>query len=302
MSDIRKETFENGLVMITFIEQLRGESYHEIGIDEAAFHQDRVLVQIIDSVIGPRLLGSLWMIGTPGPVPKGRFYELTRRGTKLARLWSERDEHPGWRGCSLHKWTVASAIEKTRDRPIKDLLEIYEAQKQEILDKQWGPDNPARRRELDGEWAADATAQVYSYRIHNEAGELWNQWDPPREGPLGIARLPLGPGGVPFKFWCHVISMDPGWSDPTALNAFSFAIDDPTMKIYHRLCIEKKELYSQKIATILLGAGLDKEKPAGVIGAIGSWPSSMVKPPHTISWVTISRTRPCHFSGAPITT
>lgn len=259
-----------------YLDQFRGESYHEIGIDEAAFHADRILIAILDSIIGPRLLGSLWLIGTPGDIPKGRFYELTRRGAKLSRLYSERAEHPGFRGCSLHKWTLASAIEKTRDRPIAELLEIYEAQQQEILDKQWSPENPVRRKELDGEWAASGSANVYTYRIHDENGALWNQWDPPRDGPMQIARLPLGPGGVPFTYWCHILAMDPGWSDPTALNLFSFAIDDPTMKIYHRLCIEKTGLYSQKIAHIILGIELNKEKPGGIIGAIGQWPSGMI--------------------------
>jgi len=256
------------------IQKLRGDTYHEVGIDEAAIHPDAILRTLIDEVFGPRLVGSLWLIGTAGKVLKGLWYELTRRGAELSRSWKERDQHPGWKGWWLFRWTLRSAIEKTRDRPIPALLELYETQQRER--DRLGPNHPTVRREQDAEWASDDTMNVYhEYKIHHpETGELWNQWDPPREGPFGIARLP-----DTFTDWVNVIAIDPGYTDPTAINVFATSPSDPSLTIYHRLCFEKTGMYAQTIAHVLLGPELDVEKPAGVIGAIGSWPNAMVADP-----------------------
>jgi hypothetical protein len=255
-----------------YVEALRGDSYHEVGIDEAAIHPDKMLQNLIRAILGPRLLGALWLIGTPGDRLKGLFYDVTRRGSKLSRLWRERDEHPGWKGWSLHKWSLKSAIDGTRERPIPVLVQLYQIQQDEIATQGLSDENPIKRREYDGEWAADDTINVYTYRIHHpETGALWNQWDPPREGPYKIARLPEG-----FTEWAHVLILDLGFTDPTAINLFSFAYDDPSRTIYHRWCSEQKGMYAQSIAHKLIGEALNHEKPGGIIGAIGEWPNGMV--------------------------
>lgn len=253
-----------------YVEALRGESYHEVGIDEAAIHSDALLTNLIRSIIGPRLLGALWLIGTPGRILKGLFYEVSRRGSKLSRPWKERDQFPGWKGWSLHKWSLKSAIEATADRPIATLVELYQIQLDEIATQGLSDENPIKRREYDGEWAADDTINVYRYRIHSE-GELWNQWDPERIPPFGIAKLP-----EERDDWAHVITMDLGFSDPTTINVLAFSPSDPTRTIYHRLCFEAKEMYAQPIAHKLVGPEMNHEDPDGIIGAIGSWPNGMV--------------------------
>lgn len=262
-----------------YIEALRGQSYHEVGIDEASIHPDRILMILRHEIIGPRLLGAFWLAGTPGRTLKGIFYEASRRGSKIARLWKERDQFPDWKGWSLHKWSLKSAIEATKDRPIKALLEIFAAQLDEMAGM--SEDNPIRRRELDGEWAADDTINVYRYRIHITGedavargvpdGSLWNQWDPPRIAPYGLAEMPST-----FSDWAHVIAIDLGFSDPTAINVFAFSPSDPTRTIYHRLCFEQKGLHAQPIAHKLIGEDLNHEDPGGIIGAIGGWPNGMV--------------------------
>lgn len=263
-----------GADKIADLESLRGKTYHEVGIDEAASHPDRLLSYLIREVIGPRLVGSLWLIGTAGSRLKGLFYEVSRRGSKLSRAWKDRDAHPGWKGWSLHKWSLKSAIEATAARPIAKLLELYAAQLDEIAAQGMSDDNPAKRREYDAEWAADDTINVYRYRIYNEAGELWNRWDPERVGPMAIAKLPDG-----FDDWVHVVVMDPGFSDPTAINVFALAPADPSRTIYHRLCLEATGMYAQTVAHTLIGAELKHDQPAGVIGAIGEWPNAMIADP-----------------------
>lgn len=265
------------------IEPLRGESFHEAGIDEGSTHADALLDGLIRSILLPRLLGPIWIIGTPGKRLKGLFYEISRRGAKLSRPWKDRDapEYKNWRSWSLHKWSLKSAIEATRHRPIPELIKIYEKQQQDIADQQLSDENPVKRREYDGEWAADDYVNVYRYRVHISGedaasrgvpdGSLWNQWDPERVGPYRLAKLPEA-----FNDWAHVIAFDLGFADPTAINVFAFSPSDPSRTIYHRYCFEKKSMYAQSIAHHLIGADLNHERPSGLIGALGEWPNGLV--------------------------
>lgn len=251
------------------IDKLRGPTYAEIGIDEMGAQTDRVIRYLIEQVIGPRLVGSYWLAGTPGLQPQGLWYEITGPGSSISRLWKDRhvDTDKQW---SVHKWTLADAIEATKDRPIEALLEIQEAQRAEIKARNLSPDNPQRRREFDAEWTQDNTEAIYKYRPFLDDGKPWNQWDPERVGLLKIAKLP-----EQFKEWVHVVALDLGSSDPTSINVFATALDDKTCTIYHRYWFEQKRLYAKPIAMLLLGEHLDHARPGGIIGAIGRWPNGM---------------------------
>lgn len=263
------------------IDRLRGLSYHEVGIDEAASHTDKILRELIEQVVGPRLgefRGCIWLIGTPGRVLKGLFYDVSRLGAdaRVSRPWVKRDERPewessAWKAWSLHEWTLASAIEASKDRPIQALIDQLAEHYIEKAAQGWSDENPIWRREYLGKWAADDTINIFRYRIHDAAGRPWNQWDPERVGPLRIAKLPDA-----FADWVHVVSLDLGHTDPTSFNVFAFSPSDPTRTIYHRLCFEQTQLYAQLIAFRLIGEDLDHEKPGGIIGALGEWPNGMV--------------------------
>jgi hypothetical protein len=263
-----------GADKLAFLEPFRGISWHEIGIDEGASHPDHIITYLIDEVAGPRLLGALWIVGTAGRRLKGRFYEVTRRGSTESRPYRDREQFPGWVKWSFHKWSLESAIDATRDRPIRKLLEIQEAQRKLIAASGWTDETPAKRREIDAEWASDETINVYKYRVHDENGQIWNQWDPERVGPMRLAKLPEH-----LSNWVLAVSMDPGFSDPTAINAFAFSYDDPTHTLYHVFCFEQTALYAQLIANLLIGPERKLEEPAGLIGALGVWPNVMVADP-----------------------
>lgn len=178
---------------------------------------------------------------------------------------------------SLHKWTLKGAVDATAHRPIKELVELYEMQQEKIRQKGYSDDNPIKRREYDGEWASDDTENVFRYRIHHDkTGELWNQWNPERVGPFAIAKLPSA-----YNDWTHIVAMDPGFSDPTAINVFATSPSDPTRTIYHRLCFELAGMYAQLISNTLMGPRPEftHAAPGGIIGAIGRWPSGMVADP-----------------------
>jgi hypothetical protein len=258
------------------IDKLRGLTFNEVGIDEAASHSDSLIDNLINQVLGPRMQGTIWLIGTPGHQLRGMFWDITRPGSKRSVPWAERNDDPEWIGWSLHKWSLKSAIENTKDRPIPALLAILAEQKMQARIEGWSDDNPIKRREHDGEWAEDGATTVYRYRATLDDGTPWNQWDPKRVGPLQIAELPMGSDGKPRDDWAHVIGMDIGYTDQTAINVFAFSPSDRTRTIYHRLCFGQAKMYAQIIAHKMIGVDLDHSEPAGIIGAIGEWPNAMV--------------------------
>ncbi len=252
------------------IEKLRGKSYHEVGIDEAASHPAKLLEHLIDRVLSPRMGdtdGCIALFGTPGHRLEGPFYEATRIGSPIHRPWTDRDkpEYAGWVGWSSHSWNLLDgasyvhALQKLWDRA--------------LLNKQkekWSDDHPVWRREYLGLWAADDTENIYKYKPHADDGSAWNQWDPPLIGALQIAKLPDGP-----KDWIYAVGADMGSSDPFALVVLAASPSDPTRTIYQIHEFSAPKMYAKRIAEYLLGAALDHDKLGGLFGAIG-WPSGMV--------------------------
>lgn len=252
------------------IDKLRGQAFHEVGIDEAASYPVELLKQLITRIIGPRLGdygGCIWLIGTPGHVLEGLFYDATRLGSEWHRPYSERDaeEFADWKGWSSHAWTLQDGAQT-----IAAMARLWAEALVEKQAQQWSDENPVWQREYLGRWAADDTENVFKYRPHTPDGAPFNQWDPERVGPFRIAKLPDG-----FREWSYVVAMDLGHSDPFALNVFAFAPSDPQRRIFHVYAFEKTKMYPQAIAHLLIGEELDHVKPDGVLGEIG-WPDAMV--------------------------
>lgn len=265
------------------IDKLRGQPFDEVGIDEAASHKPELLQYLIEQAVGPRLgdyRGTLLLGGTPGSILRGLFYELTMHGSSKSRLWSERDQHPGWRGWSMHKWNMQMAA------PYAERIANAwaEALEQKELNG-WSDQHPAWRREYLGEWAADDTQMVFRYRAEVD-GEPWNQWEPERD-ELGIAVLP-----APRGEWHYVIGFDLGGGrrtegevptgeaqnlgDPTAIEIFAWDDQDASKTLYHVYEYYSRErLYARRLAELLLGEERSLDRPAGLFGRLG-WPDGMV--------------------------
>lgn len=252
------------------IDKLRGQPFHEVGIDEAASYPVELLRQLINRIIGPRLGdygGCIWLIGTPGHVLDGLFYDATRLGSDWHRAYSDRDnsDFADWKGWSSHAWTLQDGAET--------IAAMERLWAEALIEKQaqlWSDESPVWQREYLGRWAADDTENVFKYRAHTATGELWNQWDPPRAGPLQFAVLP-----TEFREWSFVVAMDLGHSDPFAINVFAFSSSDAARRVFHVWGYEKTKMYPQAIAHLLIGEELDHVKPDGVLGEIG-WPDAMV--------------------------
>lgn len=130
-----------GADMKNFIERLRGIKTPCASIDEGQSFKGH-LEQLVDDILTPATAdyidGQINLTGTPGPVPKGYFYECSQ----------------GMHGFSMHHWTVYQNIYFPRPRDFVANL---------FRQKGWTNDTPTYRREWKGEWVADTDALVYKF-------------------------------------------------------------------------------------------------------------------------------------------
>lgn len=123
-----------------FIDRLRGAKYKRVAIDEAQGFGDHIH-QLIDEVITPALIdlnGDLDLYGTPNPIPKGFFYDISQHD----------------RGFKCFTWNIFN----NPHIPNKDQFI------QELLNKKgWTQNHPTFQREWLGLWAQDASHQLFDF-------------------------------------------------------------------------------------------------------------------------------------------
>lgn len=257
------------------IEKYRGQSFHEVWIDEAASYPHDLLEHLIERVIAPRLGntgGMIGMVGTPGHNLAGPFYEATRPGSPDHRHWDDRHDpqYVGWKAWSHHTWTLEDGAPH-----VKALADLWKEALVEKEAKGWSDTHPVWMREYLGRWAADDTAHVFRYRPHDDSGAELNQWNPPRKA---FANLPgAGLAVLPDhrSDWHYGVGMDTGSADPTAIGIYAYSATDPAKRLYHVWEFERRQMYARTIAEVFLGPELDHDRPSGIIGAIG-WPEFIV--------------------------
>lgn len=128
----------------TEIEKFRGLAIKRVYIDECQSFPSYI-EDLINDVIAPALMdysGSLCLIGTPGPIPSGFFYDCSR-----SLAWKQ------------HNWSFW-------DNPF--ILKKSGKTHQEILDRELKRrgvtiDNPSIQREWFGKWVLDSDSLVYHY-------------------------------------------------------------------------------------------------------------------------------------------
>ena len=126
------------------IEKFRGMAFRKAYIDESQSFRSYIR-ELIDDVIEPALTdydGSLSLIGTPGPIPAGYFYDAAHS--------------PGW---SHHSWTIHQNpfIELKAGKSVEELLD--QIKKRRGIDET----DPTFRREYLSEWVRDTDALVYKF-------------------------------------------------------------------------------------------------------------------------------------------
>lgn len=126
------------------VEKFRGLALGIVLVDEAQSFPS-YLESLVDEVLVPALTdyaGTLALVGTPGPVPIGYFFDKTT--------------NPAW---SHHGWSVFDNVHlsKKSGRTTRSLLE------DELARRGITEDDPIIRREWFGEWVLDTNSLVFRY-------------------------------------------------------------------------------------------------------------------------------------------
>lgn len=126
------------------IEKFRGMKFRKVYIDEAQSFRPYIK-DLIEDVIEPCLVdydGSLSIIGTPGPIPAGFFYDVCHNAE-----WAN------------FKWTMADNphIERLSGKPVQQILAELRAR------RGINSDDPSYMREWLGLWVQDFDSLVYHF-------------------------------------------------------------------------------------------------------------------------------------------
>lgn len=125
-------------------EKLRGQKFRKVYIDECQSFRGYIK-DLVEDIIEPALTdynGSLVLIGTPGPVPAGYFYDCSH--------------NPAW---SHHKWTMLDNphIKRLSGREPLDIITELAARRGLKLT------SPGIEREYFGLWRKDDDSLVYTF-------------------------------------------------------------------------------------------------------------------------------------------
>ena len=144
------------------IEKFRGLALALCYIDECQAFRDYIR-ELVDEVIAKRLFdyaGRLRLIGTPGPVPVGYFYECS-----VSKQWAH------------HYWTMFD----NPWLPIKSGLSHEQILQRELDRKGVTREDPSIQRECFGRWAFDPNSLVFRYNDslndYDELPSLGNNWN-----------------------------------------------------------------------------------------------------------------------------
>ncbi len=132
-----------GADMKNFVRRLRGVKSPANGIDEAQEFEPAHLAHLVNDIIMPSMVDYkdswLALTGTPGPIPRGLFFEITEHG--------EADY-------SVHKWSLY-------DNPyLPDARGFVEKLKNK---HKWTDDNTTLLREWLGKWVLDLDSLLIRY-------------------------------------------------------------------------------------------------------------------------------------------
>lgn len=163
-------------------------------IDEAQAFRGYVQ-ELVEDHLEPMLIetkGTMVLIGTPGPVRQGYFYEACQsaQGELATSMNVEANDNSQW---SVHSWTI-------ENNPfIDDVVDELAALRRR---KAWTAEHPTYQREYLGRWVTEHDALVYKYdHARNGYTEM-----PDTSGPE----------------WRCIIVVDVGYTDADAIGRLWF--------------------------------------------------------------------------------
>lgn len=219
-----------GAETIDEIEKLRGGRYHGVVVDEAKSYPFLLFQTLLEEVVEPALAGQgpgqLYVIGTPGDVMGGEFYEATceppiLRETEVAgqqvKRWSNRRYGANNDGTlavwSFHRWTLQDNV-KRFERADGTFYTLWEEALTKKANHGWTDDYPPWRREYLGDWVAADETKVYRYR------PAFHDYLPCHDTRWGL------PGDKDASWRC-MVGWDFGTRDGTAAVVWAFSPTEP---------------------------------------------------------------------------
>lgn len=209
-------TFPNGSVLYvlgaadrTSIEDFRGLAIKKVYLDESQSFP-AYIEQLIDEVLGPALMdhgdGQLILIGTPGPIPNGYFYELTK--------------NPEW---SHHHW---SFFDNPKLPFLAKGLTHQDMLQRELKRRGVKATDPSIQREWFGKWVVDESSLVYHYKPElNDYGSL-----PTLEGRSNLSG------------WTYLLGVDLGFEDSDALAVLAYSDASPNVYLVEERITKHQDL------------------------------------------------------------
>lgn len=138
----------------TEVEKYRGFPLVKVYIDEAQAFRSYI-ASLVDDVLSKSLFdydGTLCLIGTPGPVPVGYFYDASK-----STQWS----HHGWTMLQ-NPW-----LERKSGKPAMELI-MRDCKRMGVM-----PDDPKIQRECFGRWVTDTNSLVFKYNPELNDFDTW---------------------------------------------------------------------------------------------------------------------------------
>lgn len=242
------------------IEKFRGLPLFKVYIDECQSFRE-YLRDLIDEVIEPALFdydGSLALIGTPGPLCSGFFYESTH--PKEPGTWSN------------HHWTLHDNphIQKKSGKTVEQLLEA-QRKRRGITE-----DDPTYQRESLGKWVSDKNALVYKYNASKN----------------DYATLPELPPGHKYTY---ILGVDIGWEDSDALAVLAYSEHGREVYLVEEIVQNKQTITDLANLIHSLSSKYEFTKIVMDSGALGKKIQEEIKQRHGLHIEAAQKTRKLEF-------
>lgn len=220
------QIFLNGAETLKDIEKLRGGAYKLVLIDECKSFDVYLFEELVDDILRAATNdtnGTICIIGTPGAVLDGPFYEATCPGLRdedgdlITRTYGAPEvwwgEHPDklWTW-SRHSWTVEQNIHCPH---------IWQNFLEDKRRKKWSDDNPTWLREALGRWVSQGDTMVYAlnHLVATDGGPaqcraVWYRGTGEKFNKHGLPK---------DMDWQYIMGMDMGFNDDFALVVVAYS-------------------------------------------------------------------------------
>lgn len=227
------------------LEVIRGLEADLYLIDECKSFAPAKLDKLIDQVIDPQResrKGRLMLIGTPGFIASGPFYQATCLASKdvagmpYALPFGEKDPWgrtpEGDLLWSLHTWTLQENTAKP---------EQWIGGLRKKKNKKWADDHPIWLREYLGQWTATSDGLVFNYAAEKSLGRC--TWNPERtdDNPSGLPQE-----GAP---WRLIAGLDFGYEAPTAMVVCGYSMKSRELR--HIWDFSGRHMLPREIASMI---------------------------------------------------